>query len=279
MIRRMTHPIRIAVQIHPQHGDYPAMRDAVVRAEAMGYDIAYTWDHFFPLYGGGDRHLEAWSLLAGWAEATRSIELGPLVACNSYRNPNLLADIARTVDRISGGRVILGLGSGWFRRDYDEYGYEFGTPGSRLIALGENLPIIRRRLEHLDPPPHRRMPILIAGTGERRTLRLVAEHADGWHAAFPEHPSELAPKVDALRRWCETVGRDPTTIEWGLGVEPEDLDRFLDADAETYVSMGFRQFTLGFDGPAWTVAAGERWLRWRDERNESLAATTELTTA
>jgi probable F420-dependent oxidoreductase len=273
------HPIRIAAQIHPQHGDYPAMRDAVVQAEAMGYDIAYTWDHFFPLYGGGDTHLEAWSLLAGWAEATRTIDIGPLVACNSYRNPNLLADMARTVDRISGGRVVLGLGSGWFRRDYDEYGYEFGTRGSRLTALGENLPIIRRRLERLDPPPHRPMPILIAGTGEQRTLRLVAEHADAWHAAFPEQPAELAPKVDALLGWCERLGRDPATIEWGLGVEPEDLDRFLDDDADTYLAMGFRQFTLGFNGPSWTVAAGARWLAWRDERNRSPAASVESATA
>jgi probable F420-dependent oxidoreductase len=260
-------PIRIAAQIHPQHGDYPAMRDAVVLAEAMGYDIAYTWDHFFPLYGGGDTHLECWSMLAGWAEATARIELGPLVACNSYRNPNLLADIARTVDRIAPGRVILGIGSGWKRRDYDEYGYEFGTRGSRLDDLARDLPIMRRRLDVLDPPPHRRMPILIGGTGLRKTLRLVAEHADGWHAMFPDRPEELEPAVEALLRWCEAVGRDPASIEWGLGVEPDDIERFLERDAEAYLAMGFSQFTLGFDGPAWTVETGARFLAWRDEVN------------
>src|SRR3954469_9841549 len=267
-------PVRVAAQIHPQHGDYPGMRDAVVQAEAMGYDIGYVWDHFFPLYGdpADQRHLECWSLLAGWAEATSRIELGPLVACNSYRNPNLTADVARTVDRISGGRIILGLGLGWQRRDYEACGYPFGPAGSRLEALAEAMPVIRDRLSRLDPPPHRPMPILIAGTGRQRTLRIVAEHADAWHAAFPERPEELEAPVAALLRWCDAVGRDAAEIEWSVGVEPEDLDRFLARDAETYLDMGFSQFTLGFDGPAWTVEAGAAWLAWRDERNARRAA-------
>jgi probable F420-dependent oxidoreductase len=269
------HRIRVAAQLHPQHGDYPNMRRAVVEAEAMGYDIAYTWDHFFPLYGEeDDKHLECWSLLAGWAEATNRIELGPLVACNSYRNPNLLADIARTVDRISGGRVILGLGSGWKRRDYEEYGYEFGTRGSRLDDLARDLPVVRARLGRLDPPPHRRMPILIGGTGLRKTVRLVAEHADGWHAMFPDSPAELEPVVDALLRQCDAVGRDPSTIEWGVGIEPDDIERFLDKDAERYLEMGFTQFTLGFNGPAWPVENGERFLAWREamDRHRQVAS-------
>jgi probable F420-dependent oxidoreductase len=264
-------PIRIAAQLHPQHGGYPALRDAVRLAEELGYDIAYTWDHFFPLYGEPNgAHLECWSLLAAWAEATQRIELGPLVSCVSYRNPQLLADIARTVDRISDGRLILGLGAGWFQRDYDEYGFAFGTTGVRLTALREALPAIERRLDALNPPPFRRPPILIGGTGERRTLRLVAQHADQWHAGFPDRPGDLEPKVAAMLGWCETVGRDPATIEWGVGVEPDDLERFLAKDAETYVEMGFSQFTLGFNGPGWNVPAGGPWLAWRDRRNASL---------
>jgi probable F420-dependent oxidoreductase len=262
------HPIRIAAQLHPQHGTWRGIRHAAVRADELGFDILYTWDHFFPLYGDpGGPHLECWSLLAAWADATRRIELGPLVSCNSYRNPHLLADMARTVDHISGGRVILGLGAGWARRDYDEYGYSYGSMSSRISALGGALPEIRRRLTALVPPPLRPMPILIAGTGRRLTLRLVAEHADVWHAAFPERPAELEPAVAALRRWCSEVGRDPSDIEWSVGVEPDDLDRFLDHDAEAYRAMGFTQFTLGFNGPAWNVGAGRRWLGWRDELN------------
>jgi alkanesulfonate monooxygenase SsuD/methylene tetrahydromethanopterin reductase-like flavin-dependent oxidoreductase (luciferase family) len=111
------------------------------------------------------------------------------------------------------------------------------------------------------------MPLLIAGTGERRTLRLVAEHADAWHASFPDRPAELEPAVAALRRWCVDVDRDPADIEWSVGVEPDDLDRFLAEDAQTYVAMGFTQFTLGFNGPAWNVDMGRPWLAWRDGMN------------
>jgi probable F420-dependent oxidoreductase len=261
-------PIRIAAQLHPQQGTWRELRRAALEAEDLGYDILYTWDHFFPLYGDRDGpHFECWSLLAAWAEATTRIELGPLVACNSYRNPELLADIARTVDHVSGGRVILGLGAGWQRRDYEAYGYEFGTMGRRIAALGEAIPRMQARIRALNPPPVRRMPILIAGTGERRTLRLVARYADAWHAAFPERPAELEPAVAALLRWCDEVDRDPSDIEWSVGVEPDDVERFLEEDATTYVEMGFTQFTLGFNGPAWDVAAGGSFLDWRDAVN------------
>jgi len=264
--------IRIAAQLHPQQGDYPQLRDAAVRAEELGYDIAYNWDHFFPLYGNRDGpHLECWTVLAGWAEATSTIEIGPLVTCITYRNPHLLADIARTVDRISGGRVVLGIGAGWNRRDYAEYGYEFDTMGGRIQAMGAAIPEIQRRLGVLNPPPVRPLPLLIAGTGERRTLKLVAQYADAWHAAFPDRPEELESPVAALRRWCDDVGRNPADIEWGVGVEPEDIERFLARDAAVYVEMGFRQFTLGFNGPSWPVDGGVPFLRWRDEQNAKIA--------
>ena len=262
--------IRIAVQLHPQHGDYSALRDAVGAADEMGYDIAYNWDHFYPLYGPADgAHFECWTMLAAWAEQTKQIEIGPLVTCNSYRNPQLLADMARTVDHISGGRVILGIGSGWFQRDYDEYGYEFGTAIGRLRQLGEALPLIESRLDALNPASVRRPPIVIGGTGEKVTLRLVAKHAQGWHAMFPDRADQLEPKIAALRHWCEVEGRDPEDIEWGVGVEPNDLSRFLAEEAPTLVEMGFTQFTLGYNGPDWDVSTGAEWLTWRDEVNAS----------
>jgi probable F420-dependent oxidoreductase len=265
-------PVRIAAQLHPQHGEFAQLRRAALEAEAAGYDIVYNWDHFFPLYGDRDGyHFECWTVLAALAEATETVELGPLVACNSYRNPHLVADMARTIDHISGGRFILGLGSGWFRRDYDEYGYQFGTRAGRLRDLGRNLPEIKRRLTLLHPPPRRPLPLLIAGTGPELTLPMVARHADSWHARFPDHPQDLAPAVERLLALCAEVGRDPATIEWGLGVEPEDLDRVLKRDAPQYLEMGFTQFTLGFNGPQWPVGSGRDWLAWRDEVNKGRA--------
>ena len=269
-------PIRIAAQLHPQQGAWPELRSAAIRSEQLGYDILYTWDHFSPLYGDRNGpHFECWSLLAAFAEATDRIELGPLVACNSYRNPNLHADIARTVDHVSGGRVIMGLGAGWFERDYRRYGYEFGTRASRIRALGRATPeIIERLATGLNPPPLRRMPILIAGVGRTLTLPIVARHADAWHAFFPDTVEEVEPAVEALLAHCATIGRDPYEIEWSVGVEPDDLDRFVNEDADRYVAMGFTQFTLGFGGPDWRVEGGLLFLEWRDRVNAARGAAT-----
>jgi probable F420-dependent oxidoreductase len=263
-------PIRIAAQLHPQHGSWTGIRRGAVAADGLGYDVIYTWDHFFPLYGAPNgEHFECWTMLAAWAEATSRAELGALVSPISYRNPHLLADMARSVDHISNGRLVLGIGAGWFERDYDEYGFEFGSPADRIRAMGAGIDAIHERLGKLNPPPTRHIPLLIAGSGLRMTLREVAEHADGWHAGFPDRPEEMEPAVTALRGWCAEVGRDPADIEWGLGIEPGDLDRFLAKDAETYLDMGFRHFTLGFNGPAWRVERGTDFLAWRDERNRA----------
>ena len=266
-------PFKVGVQLHPQATTVENLRAAWKAADEMGVDSIWVWDHFFPLYGDRDgAHFECFSMLAAMADATSRIELGPLVACNSYRNPQLLADITRTIDHISGGRMILGVGAGWFQRDHEAYGYEFGTVGSRLGALERDVPRMLARLAQVNPRPIRRVPLLIAGVGERRTLRLVARYADGWHATFPERPEELEPKVAALRRWCDEEGRDPAEIEWGLGVEPEDIERFFASDAATYVQMGFTQFTLGFNGPRWDVENGVGALAWRDRVNELRSA-------
>jgi probable F420-dependent oxidoreductase len=260
-------PIRIGVQLAPQHADYPKLRETAAELEALGIDILFTWDHFFPLSGDPDGlHFESWTMLAALAEQTSRAELGALVNCNSYRNPNLQADMARTIDHISArdgdtGRFIFGTGSGWFERDYDEYGYEFGTAGSRLDALARDLPIIRSRWEKLNPPPTRRIPILIGGGGEKKTLRIVAEHADIWHS-FSDAPT-LERKLGILARHGEQVGRDTSEIE----ISTKLGYRTTVADADALVALGATLFTIELRQPEYDLAPIRDWLAWRDDCN------------
>lgn len=255
-------PARVGVQLQPQHASYPDIRRACAQAEEMGVDIIFNWDHFYPLYGEpAGRHFECWTMLAAWAEATERVEIGALVTCNSYRNPQLLADMARTVDHISDGRLILGIGSGWFQKDYDEYGFEFGTAGGRLDALDRDLPLIKSRWATLDPPPTRDIPVLIGGGGERKTLRIVAEQADIWHGFGG--PDTIAHKHSVLDQWCATVGRDPAEIERSAAVA---ADNPADS-AESLYAVGTRLFTFGLEGPDYDLGPLRDLISWRDERN------------
>ncbi|MCV7348116.1 LLM class F420-dependent oxidoreductase [Mycolicibacterium rhodesiae] len=261
----MTYPIRIGVQLQPQHApDYNQIRDAVRRCEDLGVDVVFNWDHFYPLYGDPDgAHFECWTMLGAWAEQTSRVEIGALVSCNSYRNPDLLADMARTVDHISGGRLILGIGSGWKQKDYDEYGYEFGTAGSRLDDLAAALPRIKSRLANLNPAPTRQIPILIGGQGEKKTLRLVAEHGDIWHGFT--NAESYPGKAEVLDRHCSDVGRDPAKIERSSGVEGRDHDTIV-ANAEALTGLGVTLLTVGCDGPDYDLGPAEALVRWRDSR-------------
>ncbi|WP_375424301.1 LLM class F420-dependent oxidoreductase [uncultured Friedmanniella sp.] len=255
-------PLRVGVQLQPQHASYAELRAAVDAAEECGVDIVFTWDHFFPLSGDADGpNFECYAMLAAWAEQTERVELSALVTCNSYRNPDLLADMVRTIDHISGGRIILGIGAGWFERDYTAYGYEFGTAGSRIAALGEALPRIRSRFDALNPRPTRRIPVLIGGGGERKTLRLVAEHADIWHGFGTLE--ELTHKNEVLNSWCAEVGRDPAEIERSTAVQqgPDEV-------ADDLAALGERLITLDTDGNAgFDLSLTRDWVQYRDEFN------------
>jgi probable F420-dependent oxidoreductase len=252
---------KIGVQLHPQHSTYASYAEAVQTAEALGVDSIWNWDHFFPLYGNPDgNHFEAWTLLSAMATLTHHAEIACLVSCNSYRNPNLLADMARTVDHISGGRLILGIGSGWFKRDYDEYGYEFGTAVGRLQVLEQALPVIRDRLTRLTPPPIRNpLPILIGGGGEKVTLRLVAQYAQLWN--LYDSAEAFEKKNVILDEWCKQVGRDPGEIERTAAFGSDGIH-----DLDAYAAAGATHLILGMGEP-WNFAAIERLVAWRDAKN------------
>jgi len=252
--------IQIGVQVRPQHVDYAEMRRTWAQAEELGADMVFTWDHFFPLHGGRDgKHFESLALQAAMAEVTERARIGALVMCNSYRNPQYLADALRTVDHISGGRLIVGIGSGWFERDYDEYGYEFGTAGSRLRALARDLPLFKQRLAKLNPAPLGPMPILIGGTGEKVTLRIVAEHANWWHG-FGD-AERYQEKAEVLRGHCDDVGRDPGDIIRIWAVDPENV-----ASADALRAAGVTHFTVGIggDGHGYDLGPVRELVQWRD---------------
>jgi len=156
---------------------------------------------------------------------------------------------------------ILGIGSGWFQRDYTEYGFEFGTAGGRLDALDRDLPLIKSRLAKLNPSPTRDIPVLIGGGGERKTLRIVAEQADIWHG-FGDSET-IAHKHRVLDEWCAKVGRDPLEIERSAGVSAKNPAQ----SAETLHAVGTRLFTVGLEGPAYDLGPVRDLVAWRDERN------------
>jgi probable F420-dependent oxidoreductase len=236
------------------------MRRAWREADELGVDTIFCWDHFYPLYGEPEgKHFEALTTMASMAEVTERAQIGALVICNSYRNPELLADAHRTIDHISGGRVILGIGAGWFQKDYDEYGYEFGDAPARLRALRADLPRIRERLGRLNPPPVGDLPILIGGSGPKVTLRLVAEHADMWHG-FGDADA-FRQKNEILLGHCADVGRDPAEIERTWGIQADALD-----SAEELVAAGVQHLIVGIggDGSGYDLAPLRELVAWRD---------------
>lgn len=257
--------IRISVQLHPQHCTMQELLERTAQADALGADCIFTWDHFFPLYGVpgapmGEtfgpqteghplrgHHFEAWTLLTAMACHSKKAELGILVTCNSYRNPQLLADMARTVDHVSQGRLILGVGSGWYDKDYAEYGYPFGDEKSRLRDLKASLPVIQDRLGKLQPAPIRsKIPIMIGGGGEKVTLKLTAQYADMWN--YFGTPEQMAHKISVLNHWCSEVGRDSAQIEKTILLMPAQVQITKDLLAR-YLEVGVTHFILGLGTP------------------------------
>jgi alkanesulfonate monooxygenase SsuD/methylene tetrahydromethanopterin reductase-like flavin-dependent oxidoreductase (luciferase family) len=227
--------IRLGLLCWNQNTDWPSLREAGVRADRLGYDSLWAWDHLYPIVG--DPHgpfYEGWLTITAWAAATDKIRVGLMVGANPYRNPALVAKMASTLDRINGGRTYLGIGAAWNETEAGDFGMEMGDgPPERLRWLGEALPIIRGMLGGEEPtaagshyharhvrndpaPVQPRLPILIGGGGEKVTLKLVAKFADANNLGGGFETVKR--KEEILLRHCEAAGRDEREIERTAGV-------------------------------------------------------------
>jgi alkanesulfonate monooxygenase SsuD/methylene tetrahydromethanopterin reductase-like flavin-dependent oxidoreductase (luciferase family) len=227
--------IKIGALCWNQYTDWPSLLEAGRRADRLGYDTLWTWDHLYPIVGSHVGPIqEGWLTLAAWAQATERVRIGLMVGANTFREPALTAKMATTLDHISNGRAILGIGGAWFETEHEAYGIPFGDGfPERLRWLGEALPIMRGMLHGEEPsasgpryaarnvrndpsPIQAHLPLLIGGGGEQVTLKLVARYGDA---------NNVGGGIDNVRRkeailvqHCATVGRDPAEIERTTGL-------------------------------------------------------------
>ncbi|MBA2571008.1 MAG: LLM class flavin-dependent oxidoreductase [Chloroflexi bacterium] len=237
---------RLGILLWNQGTDWPALEDAARTVDAAGYDHLWAWDHLYAIFGDPYQPIfEGWASLAAWAKVTSRARLGLLVGANTFRNPGLVAKLATTVDHISDGRAILGIGGAWFELEHEAHGIEFGSGfGQRLDWLDESVGAMRALLDgqtvdrdgpryrfsglrHQPAPIQSRLPIMIGGSGEKKTLRTVARYADMWNAMGSVE--KLRHKDEVLRAHCEAVGRDERQIERTVGCKPVIRDTEAEA--------------------------------------------------
>ena len=245
-----TAPIRLGALCWNQYTTWPDLLEAGRRADRVGYDTLWTWDHLYPIQGNSTGPMfEAWLTLAAWAQATENVRIGLMVGANPFREPTLTAKMATTLDHISNGRAILGIGAAWFGEEHEAFGFEFGSGfPERLRWLAEALPVMRgmlhgeqptaagprytaKAVRNLPPPIQERLPLLVGGGGEKVTLKLVARYADANNVGGGL--ANVKNKEAILLQHCETVGRDPSEIERTTNIgtviirdSREEADRF-----------------------------------------------------
>jgi F420-dependent oxidoreductase-like protein len=254
----MTRPIRFGVQIAPQGTTWDEMQSTWRLVDDSGYDTAWTFDHFYaPI--GDDPSLpcfEGWMALAALAAGAPHVEIGVLVTGVTYRHPAVLANMAATLDHSSGGRLIFGIGAAWFEAEHTDYGIPFPPTAERIARLDEAVEVVKKLWTekratfrgryyelhdaYCEPKPLRRPhpPIMIGGGGEKRTLRVVARHADQWNTFGS--PDDFRRKIGVLREHCREAGRsfDEIEISWAGGVgithTPSEKDTLVRAFAEVW---------------------------------------------
>ena len=226
--------VSMGVALWSQASDWASFLEAAHRADRLGYDHIWTWDHLYAIFGDPYQPIfEGYAALAALAQATDHARLGLFVGANTFRNPGLATKAITTIDHISGGRAIMGIGAAWFEAEHRAYGLDFGSGfGQRLDWLAEAVPAMRTlldgdevssdggryafdRLRLVPPPLQAHLPIMVGGSGEKKTLPIVARWADMWNAFGS--PEVLARKDGILRHHCEAAGRDPEAIERSVG--------------------------------------------------------------
>ena len=230
--------VKLGVLLWSQATDWPSFERAARRIDALGYESIWTWDHLYAIFGDPYQPIfEGWTTLAAWAKVTTRVRLGLLVGANTFRNPGLVAKMATTLDHLSEGRAILGIGGAWFELEHTAHGIEFGSGfGQRLDWMDESVGAMRALLDGEEVtsapdgryrfdalrqqplPVQPRLPIMIGGSGERKTLRTVARYADQWNAMGTIE--KLRHKDGVLRGHCEAVGRDESEIRRTVGCKP-----------------------------------------------------------
>jgi F420-dependent oxidoreductase-like protein len=226
------HPIRFGIQTGQQNVNFDEMRELWRKADALGYDSLWVFDHFYPIFvpDPAGPCMEGWTLLSALSQHTRRARLGALVNGNTYRNPCVMAKMAATLDVMSGGRLNLGIGAGWFELEHRSFGIDFKTIPGRLQALDESIRIIKgmftqektslagRHYNVVDavcnPKPLSKPhpPIMVGGQGERTLLKIVAKHADMWNSTGSS-AERIRDLIGVIERHGDTVGRDTDEIE------------------------------------------------------------------
>jgi alkanesulfonate monooxygenase SsuD/methylene tetrahydromethanopterin reductase-like flavin-dependent oxidoreductase (luciferase family) len=234
----MADGVRLGMALWNQAMSWAEFEAAAIRADDLGYEHVWTWDHLYAIIGDPyQATFEGYATLAAWAKVTTRARLGLFVGANTFRNPGLVAKSLVTLDHVSGGRAIAGLGAAWNVPEHDAFGIEFGrSVGERLDWLDESVAAISRLfageivtseaggrydfrdLRLIPPPVQPRLPIMIGGSGEKKTLRIVARYADMWNTGG--EPEKLAHKLEVLRGHCGAVGRDIAEIELTVGCKP-----------------------------------------------------------
>jgi F420-dependent oxidoreductase-like protein len=274
----VTGRLRFGIKTAQMDGSYETIRDAWLEADALGFDTAWGHDHLLNQNDIGAAEEEGWSLLAALLPQTRRIRGGLMVTANTFRHPAVLAKMATTVDRISGGRVEVGLGAGWFEAEHEQYGLALPPMRERMARLDEACQVLkalwtapratvegeyyRLREAYHEPKPVQRPhpPLVVGGKGEKVLLRIAARHATEWNLASGT-PDEFRHKCGVLDAHCRAVGRDPGSIGRSIQFLPAAMQGDVVARARAFVAAGATH--LVFTCPIPYSAAGARRL-WRD---------------